>query len=103
MANSPDMNASKNPVIAACKAGKVQTFLGVTTPSPQLARMLALSGFDGIMIDMEHGPIDIQTCFNMITALKGTPAMPFRSRGVERPCAGQAGPGCRSGRHRVSP
>ena len=37
MTNSPNMNASKNPVIAACKAGKVQTFLGVTTPSPQLA------------------------------------------------------------------
>ena len=77
MTNSPNMNASKNPAIVACKAGKVQTFLGVTTPSPQLARMLALSGFDGIMIDMEHGPIDIQTCFNMITALKGTPAIPF--------------------------
>ena len=58
MTNSPNMYASKNPVIAAAKAGKVQTFLGVTTPSPQLAQMLALSGFDGIMIDMEHGPID---------------------------------------------
>ena len=40
MTNSPDMNASKNPVIAACKAGKVQTFLGVTTPSPQLIAAL---------------------------------------------------------------
>ena len=57
MTNSPNMNASQNPVIAACKAGNVQTFLGVTTPSPQLAQMLALSGFDGLMIDMEHGPI----------------------------------------------
>ena len=77
MTNSPNMSASKNPVIAARKAGKVQTVLGVTTPSPQLARMLALSGFDGIMVDMEHGPIDVQTCFNMITALKGTAALPF--------------------------
>ena len=85
MANSPNMNATKNPVIATCKAGKVQTLLGVTTPSPQLTQMLALSGFDALMIDMEHGPIDIQTCDNMISAMKGTPATPFVAyRGTTR-------------------
>ena len=77
MTSSPNMYATKNPVIVACKAGKVQTILGVTTPSPQLAQMLALSGFDAIMIDMEHGPIDIQTCFNMISTLRGTDTTPF--------------------------
>ena len=77
MTNSPKMHASKNSVIAACKAGQVQTMRGVTTPSPQLAQMLALSGLDGIMVDMEHGPIDIQTCLSMSTALKGTAATPF--------------------------
>ena len=77
MTSSPNMYATKNPIIVACKAGKVQTVLGVTTPSPQLAQMLALSGYDAIMIDMEHGPIDIQTCFNMISALRGTNTTPF--------------------------
>jgi 2-keto-3-deoxy-L-rhamnonate aldolase RhmA len=48
--------------------------IGLTTPSPELAQICANSGFDFIMIDMEHGPIEFETAYRMVTALSGTGA-----------------------------
>ncbi len=48
--------------------------IGLTTPSPELAQICANSGFDFVMIDMEHGPIEFETAYRMVTALAGTPA-----------------------------
>jgi 2-keto-3-deoxy-L-rhamnonate aldolase RhmA len=48
--------------------------IGLTTPSPELAQICASSGFDFVMIDMEHGPIEFETAYRMVTALAGTPA-----------------------------
>ena len=48
--------------------------IGLTTPSPELAQICGSSGFDFVMIDMEHGPIELETAYRMVTALAGTPA-----------------------------
>jgi 2-keto-3-deoxy-L-rhamnonate aldolase RhmA len=48
--------------------------IGLTTPSPELAQICGNSGFDFVLIDMEHGPTDFETAYRMVTALAGTPA-----------------------------
>jgi 2-keto-3-deoxy-L-rhamnonate aldolase RhmA len=48
--------------------------IGLTCPSPELAQICANSGFDVVLIDMEHGPISIETASRMVTATLGTKA-----------------------------
>ena len=48
--------------------------IGLTCPSPELAQICGHAGFDVVLIDMEHGPISVETAYRMVTALAGTPA-----------------------------
>lgn len=57
------------PLPAGIKLG-----IGLTSPSPEFAQICAHAGFDRILIDMEHGPIDFEACYRMITAMKGSNA-----------------------------
>lgn len=41
------------------------------------SQVLAESGFDVVMIDMEHAPGDIQTLISQIQSMQGYPAVPF--------------------------
>lgn len=52
----------------------VRIGIGVTSPSPELVQMFAGAGFDFILIDMEHGPISIETAYRMVMATIGTAA-----------------------------
>ena len=56
-----------------------QPILGylVSMPSVQLVQVLARSGVDWLMIDMEHAPISIELVAAMIAATAGTPAAPI--------------------------
>ena len=60
------------------KLNKGQVCAGVLTsmPSTNMAQMLSNSGFDWLFIDMEHGAIDIASCYNMITATSGSACSP---------------------------
>ena len=69
--------SSVNPLKAKLAAGECVTCLMVTMPSVAMAQVLAASGVDAIIIDMEHGPIDLATAHAMIAATKGTPAVPI--------------------------
>jgi 2-keto-3-deoxy-L-rhamnonate aldolase RhmA len=73
MQHSPSNAAAylSNPLY---KPAGVKIGIGVTSPSPELVQMLANAGFDYILIDMEHGPISIETAYRMITATIGTRA-----------------------------
>lgn len=51
--------------------------IGVTSPSPELVQMFAHAGFDFVLIDMEHGPISIETAYRMVAAMQGTPCEPW--------------------------
>ena len=47
--------------------------IGLTCPSPEFAQVCAHAGFDVVLIDMEHGPISIETAYRMVMAV-GTKA-----------------------------
>jgi 4-hydroxy-2-oxoheptanedioate aldolase len=47
-----------------------------TIPSIQLVRIMAQS-LDWIIVDLEHGPIDLGTAHGMIIATAGTPCLPL--------------------------
>lgn len=56
-----------------------RTALGViaTIPSVQTIQIMARSGLDFVVIDMEHGAVDAGTAHNMIAATSGTPLVPL--------------------------
>ena len=58
-------------------AGECATCFMVTMPSVAMVQVLASSGVDALIIDMEHGPIDLATAHAMIAATKGVPAVPI--------------------------
>ena len=64
---------------SASKPDGVQLGIGPTCPSPELAQICAHAGFDVVLIDMEHGPISIETAYRMVTAISGSPAEPCGS------------------------
>jgi 4-hydroxy-2-oxoheptanedioate aldolase len=49
----------------------------VTMPSIQVVQVLANAGLDWLIIDMEHGPIDLAAAHAMIVATAGTATVPF--------------------------
>jgi len=56
----------------ACACGVIATI-----PSVQTVQLMARSGLDFMIIDMEHGPIDLPSAHAMITATGGTPLVPL--------------------------
>ena len=48
-----------------------------TIPSIQTVQIMGRSGIDWIIIDLEHGPIDLGSAHAMITATSGTPCVPM--------------------------
>ena len=46
-------------------------------PSAAFAQIAARSGLDCVVVDMEHGPIDLQTAHSMIAATAGTQCTPL--------------------------
>ena len=48
-----------------------------TIPSIQTVQIMARSGIDWIIVDLEHGPIDLGSAHAMITATAGTPCVPM--------------------------
>lgn len=49
----------------------------LTVPSAQVAQIMARAGFDLLLIDMEHGPIDLPSAHAMIAATAGTDTVPM--------------------------
>ncbi len=66
----------KNRLKELLKAGKPAIGTLLQLPSPAVAEVLAHSGYDWILIDAEHGPIDIETLHAMIRATAGTDTTP---------------------------
>ncbi|MGJ4942901.1 HpcH/HpaI aldolase family protein [Bradyrhizobium sp. HKCCYLS1011] len=55
-----------------------------TIPSIQTVRIMAQS-LDWIIVDLEHGPIDLSTAHGMIMATAGTPCVPFARVAANEP------------------
>ena len=70
----PPMNPTAYLATQVAKPPGTLLGIGLTCPSPELAQICGHAGFDVVLIDMEHGPISIETAYRMVTALAGTPA-----------------------------
>lgn len=66
-----------NRMKARLAAGETVTAFMVTMPSVAMAQVLAGSGVDCLILDMEHGPIDLATLHAMVAATRGSGATPI--------------------------
>ncbi len=57
-----------NTMKAKLKAGQPAIGVSLTFPSPHLVEILAYCGFDWVLIDCEHGPMDPQIVEHMVMA-----------------------------------
>jgi len=71
------MPAEINRLKAIWRDGKTTLGAIATIPSVQTVQVMARSGLNWIIIDMEHGAIDAGACHAMIAATAGTPMVPF--------------------------
>jgi 4-hydroxy-2-oxoheptanedioate aldolase len=67
----------KNHFKELLKSGKPAVGTLIQLPSPPVVEVLAQAGFDWLLIDTEHGPIDAEKLQAMIRATSGTPATPI--------------------------
>ncbi|MDH7500287.1 MAG: aldolase/citrate lyase family protein [candidate division NC10 bacterium] len=68
---------SVNRVKELLKAGKPAFGVVMQLASPPGAEILAQAGFDWLWIDMEHGPLNLETVHGMIQATRGTDTVPI--------------------------
>jgi 4-hydroxy-2-oxoheptanedioate aldolase len=61
-----------------------------TIPSIQTVQIMARSGLDWIIVDLEHGPIDLTSAHAMITATAGTPCVPLARIAANEPWLAKA-------------
>ena len=66
-----------NPVKAKLLAGEAALGCSVMVPSPQMVEMLAHAGFDWVLIDLEHGTIDLESAELMIMAAEASGVVPI--------------------------
>ena len=65
-----------NPLRARLAANQPAVGITISRPSVHTTQVLAACGFDWLFLDMEHGPIGIESVHAMITATNGTRAAP---------------------------
>ena len=65
-----------NPLKARLAANRPCVGMTISMPSVHTTQVLAACGFDWLFLDMEHGPIGIESVHAMITATAGTRAAP---------------------------
>jgi len=61
-----------------------------TIPSIPTVQIMACSGLDWIIVDLEHGPIDLTSAHAMITATAGTPCVPLARVAANEPWLAKA-------------
>ena len=66
-----------NPVKSKLREGKPVFGAVMATPSLGNMQVLSRSGLDWVWIDMEHGPINLESAHALILATQGTPAIPI--------------------------
>lgn len=66
-----------NPAKAKMKAGGKVSASWLHTGNSVIAEVIAESGFDVGVVDMEHGVTEIMTLIHQIQAMKNTPMVPF--------------------------
>lgn len=67
----------ENTVKRACLDGRVQVGSFIATNDPLCAQIMANSGFEWVLVDMEHGPVPITALQHAVTAIRTTDTQPF--------------------------
>src|SRR5262249_18503945 len=81
-ASSPSIRAAgiimkNNSMKAKLLAGEPALGCSIMIPSPQAVEMIAHCGFDWVLIDLEHGTIDLETAEIMIMAAEANRITPI--------------------------
>ncbi len=58
-------------------AGEPSVGTWLSLPSPEAAEYVSALGFDWLVVDAEHNPVDIRTLAQMFIAMKGAPVAPM--------------------------
>jgi 4-hydroxy-2-oxoheptanedioate aldolase len=66
-----------NTVKHACLEGRAQIGSFIATSDPLCAQIMANSGFEWVLVDMEHGPVPITALQNAVTAIRTTNTQPY--------------------------
>ena len=74
----------RNPVKEKLKSGQLTLGGWITIPHPAVAEVMALTGLEFLVIDTEHGAINIESVQMLIQAMAGTEVVP-----IVRVAAGQ--------------
>lgn len=67
----------KNTVLEKLRAGKQSVGTWLALASPLAAEYVAHLGFDWLVVDTEHSPVDLETVISAFQAICTTPTMPF--------------------------
>ena len=67
----------KNPLKEKLKKGKVVTGTFAGIGHPDVTEWLSHLGFDWLLLDAEHGPLDFQTLERMMQSMNGTSCIPI--------------------------
>jgi 2-dehydro-3-deoxyglucarate aldolase len=68
---------SKNPVKHELKAGRVVVGTWLTMAHPSIAEILAISGFDFIVVDMEHSVVELSSLPSLFLAMEAHDVVPL--------------------------
>jgi 2-keto-3-deoxy-L-rhamnonate aldolase RhmA len=66
-----------NPVKDKLRSGQLTFGAWITIPNPAVAEIMALAGFDFLVIDTEHGAINIESVQSLIQAMAATAVAPL--------------------------
>jgi 2-keto-3-deoxy-L-rhamnonate aldolase RhmA len=85
-----------NSVKERLRRGQLAFGAWITIPNPAVGEIMALAGFDFLVIDTEHGAINVESVQTLIQAMSATETIPLvRLAGSQRECANKildAGP-----------
>jgi 2-keto-3-deoxy-L-rhamnonate aldolase RhmA len=70
-------DAWQNPLKKALRNGQPVVGMTITVPSADIVLQAARLGFDFVWIEMEHGPITLESARNLVLATQGTGMMPI--------------------------
>jgi 2-dehydro-3-deoxyglucarate aldolase len=65
-----------NPLLALLTQSSIPLGSWLMSGSPVTAEAMGCAGFDWLVLDMEHVPIDYQDAYHLLQAIAGTPACP---------------------------
>jgi 4-hydroxy-2-oxoheptanedioate aldolase len=71
-----------NPVKEKLAAGETVFGCFIPLPSPEIVEMVALAGFDFVLIDNEHGPITAESAYPMVLAAEARGIQAFARVGL---------------------